>query len=66
MTRTYSTETAETKYLGYTILVRENHLTVYTPNGTLIVAGRISMQTARNVVKEHRSHGRLVAHEAAS
>lgn len=48
------------KYLGYPIILQENHLKVYTPDGLLLVAGRLSMQTARNVVKEHRESGRLV------
>lgn len=55
MTRTYSTDTETVEYLGYRILVRENHLTVYTPTGFLIVAGRIGIAKARAIIKEHRS-----------
>lgn len=60
------TDSESVTYLGYRILVRENHLTVYTPTGFLLVAGRISMQTARNVVKEHRGTGRLVSREVTA
>jgi len=42
-------------YLRYSILVRENHLTIFTPNGFLIYAGRIELSTARKMIRDHRA-----------
>lgn len=45
-------------YLGYPIRIRNGHLTVTTPAGFIIVAGRIEMSTARRIIRQHRSETR--------
>jgi len=42
-------------YLGFRIVLNdERNLTVYRPDGFLIFAGRMSLSTARNLIRGYR------------
>lgn len=53
-TRPYSRDTVTVVYLGYPIHIRENWLTICTPEGRTLLAGRIGMATARKMIRLHR------------
>lgn len=44
-----------TTYLGFRIVLHDDRqLTIYTPEGRLIFTGRMSVSTARNVIRGYR------------
>lgn len=47
--------------LGYRIETRQENVFIYAPDGQLVVAGRISIESARRVVDAHHRNGRLAA-----